>query len=314
MIVVENLVKKFGSFTAVNDISLEVKTGEVVGFLGPNGAGKSTTMKVITCFLEATSGKVSVCGHDITKDSLKVRQIIGYLPESAPSYPDMTAMSFLKFIGQIRGFSGNKLTSHIDRVVEICELKPVLHKKIETLSKGFKQRTCLAQALIHDPQVLVLDEPTDGLDPNQKEVVRKLIREYGKEKTIILSTHILEEVEAVCDRCVIISNGNIVANQTPDELKKQSKYCGAVNLSMILDEESKIKAKSTLEDLQAVKNVDVISKNNQHKFVIFPQNNNNSIAGAVTETANNFGWKIQHLHTEQGRLDDVFKELTVTKS
>ena len=255
MIKVENLVKVFGSLKAVNNVSLEVNHGEIVGFLGPNGAGKSTTMKIITCFQTPTSGKVSVCGFDIIKDSLKVRKSIGYLPESAPSYPDMSVMAFLSFIASIRGFNSAESKKCIDRVIQICELENVLYKKIETLSKGFKQRTSFAQALLHDPKVLVLDEPTDGLDPNQKYIVRKLIRELGKEKTIILSTHILEEVDAVCDRAIIISNGSIVANGTPATLRQSSHFFGAVTL--VVKPSDFEKAKKSLEELPSVKSFEI---------------------------------------------------------
>lgn len=308
MIKVENLVKVFGSLRAVNNVSLEVNHGEIVGFLGPNGAGKSTTMKIITCFQTPTSGTVSVCGFDIIKDSLNVRKSIGYLPESAPSYPDMSVMSFLGFIASIRGFTGSSAKKSIDRVVQICELENVLYKKIETLSKGFKQRTSFAQALLHDPKVLVLDEPTDGLDPNQKYIVRKLIRELGKDKTIILSTHILEEVDAVCDRAIIISNGSIVANGTPATLRQSSQYYGAVTL--IVTPSDHLKAKKSLEELPSVKSVDSKEIDNQHTLTILPKDKSIPITGLVTETAKNFDWNFTQIFTDQGRLEDVFRQLT----
>lgn len=308
MIKVENLVKKFGSFAAVNNVSLEVNKGEVVGFLGPNGAGKSTTMKIITCFQTQTSGKVTVNGLDTEKDSLKVRQQIGYLPESAPSYPDMTVKSFLNFIADIRNFPQSERKKKIDRVIEICMLQEVLHKKIETLSKGFKQRTCFAQALIHDPGILVLDEPTDGLDPNQKHFVREMIKNFGKEKAIILSTHILEEVDVVCDRAVIISKGKIVANGTPQILKKQSDFFGSVSLSIKNPDVEK--TKSVLSDLTDVNKVEVNSKNGSNIFTIFPKDKESHITGVVFETAKNFGWNIENIFTDEGRLDDVFRKLT----
>lgn len=311
MIKVENLVKTFGRLKAVNNVSLEVNQGEIVGFLGPNGAGKSTTMKIITCFQTPTSGTVSVCGFDIIKDSLNVRKNIGYLPESAPSYPDMSVISFLGFIASIRGFSGADAKKSIDRVIQICELENVLYKKIETLSKGFKQRTSFAQALLHDPKVLVLDEPTDGLDPNQKFIVRKLIRELGKQKTIILSTHILEEVEAVCDRAIIISNGSIVANGTPASLRQSSNFFGQVTLIVTPSEMQK--AKKSLEDLPAIRSVEVTEKENQHLFTILPKDKNVPITGIITDTAKNADWSFSQIFTDQGRLEDVFRQLT-TKS
>lgn len=309
MINVQNLVKKFGQFTAVNNISLQVNKGEVVGFLGPNGAGKSTTMKIITCFQTPTAGNVTVNNYDIHKDPLKVRESLGYLPESAPSYPDMTVLSFLKFIAQIRNFSKADCKKKIDRVIEICMLNTVLHKKIENLSKGFKQRTCFAQALIHDPEILVLDEPTDGLDPNQKHLIRNLIKSFGKEKAIILSTHILEEVDAVCDRAIIISKGEIVANGTPTDLKMNSDYYGAVSLT--IGEKDSSKVKKVLEDLTLVLKVDLIEEVNSIRYLVYPKDKKSPITGIIFETAKNFGWNIQQIFTDEGRLDDVFRKLTM---
>jgi gliding motility-associated transport system ATP-binding protein len=218
MIKIENLVKTFGAKSAVDGISFSVERGEVLGFLGPNGAGKSTTMRMITGFMPPTSGKVSIGGHDVAESPLEAKRLIGYLPENAASYPDMTVQGFLNFAAELRGLEGAARKKAVGRVVELCFLDSVLRQSIDTLSKGYKHRTCLAQALIHDPQVLVMDEPTDGLDPNQKHEVRNLIREIGKAKAIIFSTHILEEVDAACTRAIIIDRGRIVASGTPDEL------------------------------------------------------------------------------------------------
>jgi ABC-2 type transport system ATP-binding protein len=218
MIRIDNLVKTFGAKRAVDGVSFEVQRGEVLGFLGPNGAGKSTTMRMITGFFPPTSGSVSVGGHDVVEAPLEAKRLIGYLPEAAPSYPDMTVQGFLSFAAELRGLDGGARKRAIGRAVEQCFLSSVLHQSIDTLSKGYKHRTCLAQALIHDPEVLILDEPTDGLDPNQKHEVRNLIRELGKSKAIIFSTHILEEVDAACSRAIIIDRGRIVASGTPDEL------------------------------------------------------------------------------------------------
>ena len=218
MIRIENLVKTFGAKRAVDGISFSVERGEVLGFLGPNGAGKSTTMRMITGFMPPTSGKVSIGGHDVAESPLEAKRLIGYLPENAASYPDMTVHGFLNFTAELRGLDGAARKKAVGRVVELCFLESVLRQSIDTLSKGYKHRTCLAQALIHDPQVLIMDEPTDGLDPNQKHEVRNLIREIGKEKAIIFSTHILEEVDAACTRAIIIDRGRIVASGTPDEL------------------------------------------------------------------------------------------------
>ena len=221
MIEVKNLTKQFGSKTAVDDLSFSVEQVEVLGFLGPNGAGKSTTMRVITGFIPATSGEVEICGIPIAKQPESAKRKIGYLPESAPLYEDMTVAGFLRFCASIRGFSGVARSEAVDRVIETCFLQTVVHQSIDTLSKGYRHRTCLAQSLLHDPEVLVLDEPTDGLDPNQKHEVRKLIRELGKKKTIIFSTHILEEVEASCSRAMIIDQGRIVAEGTPESLRNE---------------------------------------------------------------------------------------------
>ena len=218
MIKIESLVKTFGTKRAVDDISFNVERGEVVGFLGPNGSGKSTTMRMITGYYAPTGGKVSVGGHDVAVSPLEAKRLIGYLPENAAAYSDMTVQGFLSFAAEMRGLRGAAKKKAIGRAVEQCFLSSVLHQSIDTLSKGYKHRTCLAQALVHDPEVLILDEPTDGLDPNQKHEVRNLIRELGRTKAVVFSTHILEEVDAACTRAIIIDRGRIVAQGTPDEL------------------------------------------------------------------------------------------------
>jgi len=222
MIKVENLVKAFGANLAVNDVSFTVERGEVLGFLGPNGAGKSTTMRVVTGFIPPTSGRITVGGHDIVEQPLAAKRLFGYLPENAPGYADMTVQGFLRFCAEMRGLRGEARGKAVDRAVELCFLENVLYQSIDTLSKGYKHRTCLAQALIHDPDILIMDEPTDGLDPNQKYEVRSLIKRMGQNKAIIFSTHILEEVEAVCSRVIIIDRGRLVASGTPQELKARS--------------------------------------------------------------------------------------------
>ena len=222
MIKVENLVKSFGPKLAVNDVSFSVERGEVLGFLGPNGAGKSTTMRMLTGFIPPTSGRITVGGHDVVEDPLPAKRLIGYLPENAPGYADMTVHGFLNFAAELRGLEGGARKQAVHRAVELCFLENVLYQTIDTLSKGYKHRTCLAQALIHDPDILIMDEPTDGLDPNQKYEVRNLIKRMGENKAIIFSTHILEEVEAACSRVIIIDRGRIVANGTPQELKARS--------------------------------------------------------------------------------------------
>jgi ABC-2 type transport system ATP-binding protein len=222
MIEVESLTKQFGSKIAVDHLSFTVKKGEVLGFLGPNGAGKSTTMRMITGFIPPTSGDARVCGISITENPGQAKTKIGYLPESAPLYNDMTVVGFLKFCASIRGLKGTAKNDAVERAIETCFLNSVARQSIDTLSKGYRHRTCLAQALLHDPEVLILDEPTDGLDPNQKFEVRQLIKRLGKTKAILFSTHILEEVEAACTRAVIVDRGQIVADGTPAELLEQS--------------------------------------------------------------------------------------------
>jgi len=222
MIKVENLVKAFGAKLAVNDVSFTVERGEVLGFLGPNGAGKSTTMRMITGFIPPTSGRITVGGHDIVENPLPAKRLFGYLPENAPGYADMTVNGFLNFCAELRGLQGDARKRAVGHAVELCFLQKVLYQTIDTLSKGYKHRTGLAQALIHDPEVLIMDEPTDGLDPNQKHEVRNLIKHMGVNKAIIFSTHILEEVEAACSRVIIIDRGRIVANGTPQELKARA--------------------------------------------------------------------------------------------
>src|SRR6187455_3382954 len=230
MIKVENLTKAFGPKIAVNRVTFSVERGEVLGFLGPNGAGKSTSMRMITGFIPPTEGKITVGGFDIVENPIPAKRLIGYLPENAPAYTDMTVHGFLGFCAELRGLRGEDKKKAVNRAVEMCFLESVIHQSVDTLSKGYRHRTCFAQSIIHDPQILILDEPTDGLDPNQKHEVRNLIRRMGEKKAIIFSTHILEEVEAVCSRAIIIDRGKIVANGTPQQLKQRSDVAGAVVL------------------------------------------------------------------------------------
>ena len=218
LIEIENLSKRFGDLVAVDDVSFSVSRGEVLGFLGPNGAGKSTTMKMVAGFMTPTSGTARICGHDVQDDSVSARSMLGFLPEGAPTYPEMTVHAFLRFCARIRGYAGASLAERLEHAIGLTQLGGVLLQPIETLSKGFKRRVGLAQALLHDPPVLVLDEPTDGLDPNQKHEVRTLIKQMAPEKAIVISTHILEEVEAVCSRAIIIANGRIVVDEPPSAL------------------------------------------------------------------------------------------------
>ena len=302
MIEIKNLTKRFAHHTAVDGLSFQVQQGEVLGFLGPNGAGKSTTMKMLTGFLAPTSGTASILGFDIQSDTLKAQQQIGYLPEGAPCYGDMTVRGFLEFIAEVRGYRGAEKKQRVQRAVEQVELDKVLEQSIETLSKGFKRRVGLAQAILHDPQVLILDEPTDGLDPNQKHQVRQLIQGLAKDKIVIISTHILEEVSAVCTRAVIIAGGKLVADGTPFELESRSRYHQAVTLvgADALDEAA----------LAALPGVAGVERNErEHSLTVLAQPGA-VIFSAVNELIRERGWSIKELDVERGRLDEVFRTLT----
>ena len=310
MIVVDALSKQFGQFQAVDEISFEVQRGEVVGFLGPNGAGKSTTMKMLTCYLPPTSGNAEVNGFSINSQRLQVQEQIGYLPESAPSYNEMQVEEFLSFIGEVRGYTGSELRRRVGRVLELTSLQEARNQIIDTLSKGFRQRTCLAQALIHDPPVLILDEPTDGLDPNQKHEVRELIRRMSEERTILVSTHILEEVEAVCTRALIISEGRLVGLGTPDELLSQSIYRNAITLSV-----SGVNAETLLEDLNGLEQVYSVERledmpNGAITVRVFPKDRE-SISSELEKFLKKKKMSIEQFFVERGRLDEVFRKLTL---
>lgn len=312
MIKVENLVKTFGTKRAVNGISFNVERGEVLGFLGPNGAGKSTSMRMITGFIPPTEGRITVGGHDIVDDPIPAKRLIGYLPENAPAYTDMTVHGFLKFSAELRGLRGDALKRAISRAVEMCFLENVVHQSVDTLSKGYRHRTCFAQSIIHDPEILILDEPTDGLDPNQKHEVRQLIRRMGEKKAIIFSTHILEEVEAVCSRAIIIDRGQIVANGTPAELKQRSDVAGAVSLRVL-----GVGADSVKQRLSGIpgagKTAIVREDSNMVWARVYPSDKarNGELARAVADTVLGAGWKFEELHTEEGRLDEVFRRITL---
>ena len=305
MIRIKNLTKTFGAFTAVSDLSFEVAPGEVLGFLGPNGAGKSTTMKMITGFLAPTSGSVSICDIDMATSPIEAKNLIGYLPEGAPSYGDMTVKSFLYFIGEVRGFSGEDLASRVNSVVEKVQLGKVLYQKIETLSKGFKRRVGVAQSIIHDPKVLILDEPTDGLDPNQKHQVRQLINNLAKDKIVIISTHILEEVTAVCTRALIIADGQILVDESPQELEARSHYHNAVNITFDNEVESKV-----LQDLEGLNEVEKVSLSEDKLSVLVFPVDKATILTPVSQLIQKQQWAIEGIHVEKGRLDDVFMTLT----
>ena len=305
MIEITHLKKLFGELVAVDDISFKVVPGEILGFLGPNGAGKSTTMKVITGFLSPSSGSVSIWGSDIETDTLAAQKHIGYLPEGAPCYEEMTPRSFLRFIARIRGFSGDDVDSVVSRVVATLSLHSVIDQRIETLSKGFKRRVGLAQAILHDPEVLILDEPTDGLDPNQKHQVREMIRGLSKDKIVIISTHILEEVTAVCSRAVIIANGKIVADCTPQELEARSRYHQAITLNA----SSESDVQSIAEFLAGVEGVAEVEVDGL-ELVAIPQDPQNGLLARVIEGVGSKGLAVSGLYQEKGRLDEVFRQIT----
>lgn len=314
MIELNSLTKRFGSpstgILAVDGVTLKVGKGEVLGFLGPNGAGKSTTMKMITGFLTPTSGSASVCGHDVVKDPIAVKERIGYLPEGAPAYPDMTPESFLAFCGQVRKM-GDRAQGRIDQVVERVQLSGVLRQPIETLSKGFKRRVGLAQAILHDPDVLILDEPTDGLDPNQKHEVRSLIREMAGQKAIVLSTHILEEVEAVCTRAIIIARGRVIADGTPLQLAARSRVHNAVTIAVRGAEKDHLV--SELKRITGVRDVDHARQDDGLCRATAIAKHGHTIAGEVGALVKARGWGLEELRVEHGRLDEVFRDITQNK-
>jgi ABC-2 type transport system ATP-binding protein len=310
MIKVENLSKSFGPKRAVDHISFTVERGEVLGFLGPNGAGKSTTMRMITGFIPPSEGRVTVGGHNMATDPIAAKRLIGYLPENAPAYADMTVESFLGFMAELRGLRGDDKKKAIHRVVEMCFLESVLYQSVDTLSKGYRHRTCFAQSIIHDPDVLVMDEPTDGLDPNQKHEVRGLIRRMGERKAIIFSTHILEEVEAACTRAIIIDRGRIVANGTPEQLKQKSDFAGAVLL--IVRGTHGAQVVERLAGVANARRTAIVKEENGRVWArVYPKSegHNAELARNVLIAAG--AWQVEELHTEEGRLDEVFRSITL---
>jgi len=306
---IENLTKRYGQHTVVDDLSFRCVPGEVLGFLGPNGAGKSTTMKMVTGFVPPSAGRVSVCGLDIDQASLEARRCIGYLPEGAPCYPEMTPSSFLEFIADIRGLTPAERKTRLDSVIEALHLGPVLDQSIDTLSKGFKRRVGLAQAILHDPKVLILDEPTDGLDPNQKHEVRELIRSMAANKLIVLSTHILEEVEAVCTRAIIIANGSILADDTPEQLARRSRSHNAVRLCVGANE-SFDQVQAALVQLVSVDSVEVDRGSRTITALARTEARDGETWQEVFDLISRQNWDITGLQLEVGQLDQVFREIT----
>jgi ABC-2 type transport system ATP-binding protein len=308
MVRLDRLTKRFGPVHAVEEVSFAVARGEVLGFLGPNGAGKSTTMRMLTGFVAPSSGTASVMGYDVVVDPIEVKRRVGYLPEGAPLYGDMTALAFLRFVAAMRGLHGPDGARKIEAAMARTQLAEAAHRPIDTLSKGFKRRVGLAQALLHDPPVLVLDEPTDGLDPNQKHGVRQLIAEMAGDKAIIISTHILEEVEAICSRAVIIARGRIVADARPDELKRRSRHHNAIRLTVNANLQPKLEQLlAALPEIEAVETVGAV--NGVASLLAIP-GQGQEIARPIGELLRRTGLEVDEMVLEQGRLDDVFRKLT----
>jgi ABC-2 type transport system ATP-binding protein len=306
MIRTEHLSKRYETVTAVDDVTFEVRPGEVLGFLGPNGAGKTTTMRMLAGFVTPTAGKAFICGHDVEAEPLAAKQQLGYLPEGAPSYGEMRVRRFLEFIADLRRLEGARRRERLDYVIGRLQLASVLEQSIDTLSKGFRRRVGLAQAIIHDPPVLVLDEPTDGLDPNQKFEVRTLINEMARDKIIVISTHILEEVDAVCTRAIIIARGRIVADDTPLKLAARSRYYNAVSLQLERPEQLAA-ARAAVAALPSVADVEVSERD--VRLTALPRSGA-AILAAVSEVASSEGLVLKELHLESGRLDEVFRSIT----
>ncbi len=310
MIEIDHLTRHYGALVAVDDISFRVWPGQVLGFLGPNGAGKSTTMKMITGFVAPTSGSIRVNGFDVQREPIAAKSCIGYLPEGAPSYPEMNVRGFLEFIADVRGLRGEHRRKRMSDVIERLQLETVLPQVIDTLSKGFKRRVGLAQAIIHDPKVLILDEPTDGLDPNQKHHVRALINDMLKDKIIVISTHILEEVDAVCNRAIIISGGRLLADDSPQGLQLRSRYHNAVALRFA-DASSLTAAAARIGQLDDIERVEVSEADG--RLTAFPHEGR-SVLALISEIAGRERWPIEEIHLESGRLDEVFRTITMGSS
>jgi ABC-2 type transport system ATP-binding protein len=310
LIEAEGLAKSFGTLKAVDGITLKVARGEVLGFLGPNGAGKSTTMRLITGFLEPDAGRARIAGFDVQDQAREAKKRLGYLPEGAPLYAEMTPKGLLSFVAELRGLTGDAIAKAVGIAAEKTGLGPVLEQTIETLSKGYKRRVGIAQAILHDPEVLIMDEPTDGLDPNQKHQVRELIAEMAKEKAIIVSTHILEEVEAVCTRAVVINKGRIVADGTAEDLMRRLPYHGAVAIRVAPEKADAVKG--ALNTLTGVAKIETVgTADGQLHLRAIPKNG----AGIVTDVASAIRQKslaVDEIFVERGKLDDVFRQITTS--
>ena len=307
---IRGLTKRFGPVLAVDNVSFTVARGEVLGFLGPNGAGKSTTMKMITGFLAPSAGTALVAGHDVVADPLEAKRRIGYLPEGAPAYGDMTPASLLDFVAEVRGLTGARRAERRTTVIDRLQLGTVLERPIETLSKGFKRRVGLAQAILLDPEILILDEPTDGLDPNQKHEVRGLLNEMAGDKAIVISTHILEEVEAVCSRAIIIAGGKVVADAEPEALKARSARHKAVALRLKTADAAR--GAELLNKLDAVTRVETVRENGASTEILAYPSNGQDILAPVHGSLAEAGVEVEEIFLERGRLDEVFRQLTAT--
>jgi ABC-2 type transport system ATP-binding protein len=310
MIRIKNLTKSYGELKAVDDISFDVPTGQILGFLGPNGAGKTTTVRIITCYMFPTSGRVEVDDLNVFDHSLEIRKKIGYLPESAPLYSEMKVLDYLQFIMAIRGIDKKRWSRRIKEIVEICGLYAVIHRNIGELSKGYRQRVGLAQAMVHDPDILILDEPTSGLDPNQIAEIRGLVRELGKEKTVVLCTHILPEVEATCDRVLIINRGKIVADGSPTELQSSFQGKELIYLEIKTDSQD---VQTKLKKLQNVEKVKRISSDGESiKKLTVECTQGKDLREQLFRMALENNWVLLEMRKEQASLEDVFRQLTTS--